>query len=199
MNKIKELEKSNNTIKNNIDLAKKKEKEKNINKDDEIKREEDLINKYENEHNSLIEKEKVYKINLKKQSNILNKLRDDIGNINNDTVETDKKLKELHKKINVIQNEINMKKLKNKEFANGFKNSPNLNLKKDVIKVRKIKKPFTNDINFAKIRNQKKLEKIETVNELKKLKNDIEEILSNCNRANEGYNKEDINNLMQDN
>ena len=75
----------------------------------------------------------------------------------------------------------------------------NLNLKKDVIKVRKIKKPFTNDINFAKIRNQKKLEKIETVNELKKLKNDIEEILSNCNRANEGYNKEDINNLMQDN
>ena len=129
----------------------------------------------------------------------INKLRDDIGNINNDTVETDKKLKELHKKINVIQNEINMKKLKNKEFANGFKNSPNLNLKKDVIKVRKIKKPFTNDINFAKIRNQKKLEKIETVNELKKLKNDIEEILSNCNRANEGYNKEDINNLMQDN
>ena len=128
----------------------------------------------------------------------INKLRDDIGNINNDTVETDKKLKELHKKINVIQNEINMKKLKNKEFANGFKNSPNLNLKKDVIKVRKIKKPFTNDINFAKIRNQKKLEKIETVNELKKLKNDIEEILGNCNKTNELVNKDNINEMIED-
>ena len=51
---------------------------------DIIKEEENLINKYENEHNALIEKEKNCKINLKKQSNMLNKLRDDIGNINND-------------------------------------------------------------------------------------------------------------------
>ena len=73
---------------------------------------------------------------------MLNKLRDDIGNINNDSIEADKKMKELQKKINIIQNEINLKKLKNKEFANGFKNSQNLsNIKKDVIKV-KNKKTF---------------------------------------------------------
>ena len=199
MNKIKELEKNNNNIKNNIDIAKKKEKEKSINKDDEIKKEENLINKYENEHNALIEKEKNCKINLKKQSNMLNKLRDDIGNINNDSIEADKKMKELQKKINIIQNEINLKKLKNKEFANGFKNSQNLsNIKKDVIKVRKIKKPFTNDIIFDKYKNQKKLEKIETVNELKKLKNDIEEILGNCNKTNELVNKDNINEMIED-
>ena len=39
------------------------------------------------------------------------------------------------KLFNLFQNEINLKKLKNKEFANGFKNSQNLsNIKKDVIK-----------------------------------------------------------------
>ena len=130
---------------------------------------------------------------------MLNKLRDDIGNINNDSIEADKKMKELQKKINIIQNEINLKKLKNKEFANGFKNSQNLsNIKKDVIKVRKIKKPFTNDIIFDKYKNQKKLEKIETVNELKKLKNDIEEILGNCNKTNELVNKDNINEMIED-
>ena len=109
-------------------------------------------------------------------------------------------MRELQKKINVIQNEISFKKLKNKEFANGFKNSQNLsNVKKDVIKVRKIKKPFTNDIVFDKYKNQKKLEKIETVNELKKLKNDIEEILGNCNKTNELINKENINEMIDDN
>ena len=108
-------------------------------------------------------------------------------------------MKELQKKINIIQNEINLKKLKNKEFANGFKNSQNLsNIKKDVIKVRKIKKPFTNDIIFDKYKNQKKLEKIETVNELKKLKNDIEEILGNCNKTNELVNKDNINEMIED-
>ena len=68
-------------------------------------------------------------------------------------------------------------------------------MKKDVIKIRKIKKPFTNDINFAKIKNQRNLDKIETVSELKKLKNDIEEILNNCNNVNDMINKEDVNKI----
>ena len=41
MNKIKEMEKNNNTIKNNIDITKKREKEKKSNKDNELKREEE--------------------------------------------------------------------------------------------------------------------------------------------------------------
>ena len=66
-----------------------------------------------------------------------------------------------------------------------------------MIKIRKIKKPFTNDINFAKIKNQRNQDKIETVSELKKLKNDIEEILYNANNnanniSDEVNDKEDI-------
>ena len=66
-----------------------------------------------------------------------------------------------------------------------------------MIKIRKIKKPFTNDINFAKIKNQRNQDKIETVSKLKKLKNDIEEILYNANNnanntSDEVNDKEDI-------
>ena len=123
----------------------------------------------------------------------MNKLRDEIGNINSDVDEADKKMRELQKKINHIQNELKIKKLeqekiirnnKNKDFLSGFKNGKNISFKKDVIKIRKIKKPFTNDINFAKIKEQRNQEKIQTVSELKKLKNDIEEILNNVNNNN---------------
>ena len=123
----------------------------------------------------------------------MNKLRDEIGNINSDVDEADKKMRELQKKIIHIQNELKIKKLeqekiirnnKNKDFLSGFKNGQNLSFKKDVIKIRKNKKPFTNDINFAKIKEQRNQEKIQTVSELKKLKNDIEEILNYVNNNN---------------
>ena len=97
-----------------------------------------------------------------------------------------------------MEQEKNLKNIKNKDFLNGFKNTQNINMKKDVIKIRKIKKPFTNDINFAKIKNQRNLDKIETVSELKKLKNDIEEILNNCNNVNDMINKEDVDKINQD-
>ena len=131
----------------------------------------------------------------------MNKLRDEIGNINSDVDEADKKMRELQKKINHIQNELKIKKLeqekiirnnKNKDFLSGFKNGQNLSFKKDVIKIRKIKKPFTNDINFAKIKEQRNQEKIQTVSELKKLKNDIEEILNNVNNNGNNISDEDI-------
>ena len=166
-----------------------------------MKKEQELINKYEEEHNALTEKEKNFKINLKKQGYSMNKLRDEIGNINSDVDEADKKMRELQKKINHIQNELKIKKLeqekiirnnKNKDFLSGFKNGQNLSFKKDVIKIRKIKKPFTNDINFAKIKEQRNQEKIQTVSELKKLKNDIEEILNNVNNNGNNISDEDI-------
>ena len=131
----------------------------------------------------------------------MNKLRDEIGNINSDVDEADKKMRELQKKINHIQNELKIKKLeqekiirnnKNKDFLSGFKNGQNLSFKKDVIKIRKIKKPFTNDINFAKIKEQRNQEKIQTVSELKKIKNDIEEILNNVNNNGNNISDEDI-------
>ena len=55
---------------------------------------------------------------MKKQSSIINKLRDDIGIANNDIDENDKKVKELQKKINNIQNELKLKKLDKKMVKN---------------------------------------------------------------------------------
>ena len=95
-------------------------------------------------------------------------------------------------KLKKLEHEKIVKNNKNKEFLNGFKNAQNISFKKDVIKIRKIKKPFTNNIKFAKIKNQRNFEKIETVSELKKLKNDIEEILNNVNNNGNNISDEDI-------
>ena len=73
-------------------------------------------NRLKKENNALNEKEKNIRINLKKQSYIINKLRDDIGIANNDVDETDKKVKELQKKINNIQNELKLKKLEHEKI-----------------------------------------------------------------------------------
>ena len=108
------------------------------------------------------------------------------------------------------------KNIKEEKFG-GFKNNnSNLNIHSDVIKIRKIKKPFENNINFNGKKNSKEennnnennnmdnkkkelLENNETVKQIKQLKNDIEEILSKdivkINKNNINNNENQQNNI----
>ena len=251
INKIRELERNCHTIRDNIEIAKRKKEEEGKQEEQKkiLEKEKEEINKYEEDNKLLHEKEKNCKIIIKEQNGIISKLKSEVNIINKDVKETDKKIKDIQTKITIIQNKIRkkkfeqnrdakvnlngaynssqrninnninnmnyqlkIKKLMNDELGKNFlaqkdekflfnNNNSNLNIQSDVIKIRKIKKPFENYINFngnknnkeenniynindnknkesEKAKKQEFMEKNETVCKIKQLKSDIEETLS---------------------